>query len=138
MKMGESKSSGETGSRRQYLASVVAGGAALLAGCSVFDSSRIPVSVTNNDDRAHTVAVSVRSPDGETLFDREAELDAGVTKTFDGALSVTEEMRRLVAEAAVDGESTTREFRIGGATGTSELVVNVKRGGEVVVFVAQD
>jgi hypothetical protein len=108
-----------------------------IAGCSTFGSSGVTVSMDNDDSTAHSVAVEVQRQDGETLFDREVTLAPEASRTFEDALPNPSDAETLVADVTVDGTTTTREFQIGGATGTSELVVNVKRDGEVTVFVAQ-
>lgn len=108
-----------------------------IAGCITFGSSGVSVSMDNNDSTTHSVAVEVQRQGGETLFDREVTLAPEAARTFEDALPNPSDAETLVADVTVDSTNTTREFQVGGATGTNELIVNVKREGEVTVFVAQ-
>jgi hypothetical protein len=124
-------------SRRRYASVLVGGGIFAIAGCVANSSSAVPVSINNNDQEPHTIAVEVQRTTEDTLFSEETTLDSEESQTFEDALTKPSEAETLTANVTVDGAMTSREFSIGGATGTGELLVNIKSGGEVTVFVAQ-
>lgn len=123
--------------RRRYLSILSCGGFSIIAGCSAFGSSKVAVSIDNNDTEEHTVAIKIQRQTGETLFEREVGLAAGESRTFDDALPNPSEAESLMANVTLDETTTNREFQIGGATGTSEFVVNIKQGGDLSTFVSQ-
>jgi hypothetical protein len=113
------------------------GGVSMIAGCSAFGSSAVPVSIDNNNGEPHTISVEVRRANEDTLFDQEVTLDPEESRTFKDALPDPSEVEILTANVIVDGAMTSRDFRIGGESGTNELIVNIKSDSSVTVFVAQ-
>ncbi len=123
--------------RRRYASALVGSGIFAIAGCVADGSSDVPVSIDNDDQESHTIAVEVRRATEDTLFSEETSLGPEESRTFEDALAEPSEAETLTANVTVDGTTTSREFGIGGSTGTAELIVNVRSGGEVTVFVAQ-